>query len=70
MNESKRIAKNTIILYIRMFFVMAITIYTSRVVLEILGIEDYGVQNAVGGIVGMFSLISGSMSNSVMIYYL
>ena len=49
-----------------MFFVMAITIYTSRVVLEILGIEDYGVQNAVGGIVGMFSLISGSMSNSVM----
>lgn len=66
MNESKRIAKNTIILYIRMLFVMAITIYTSRVVLEILGIEDYGVQNAVGGIVGMFSLISGSMSNSVM----
>ena len=49
-----------------MFFVMAITIYTSRVVLEILGIEDYGVQNAVGGIVGMFSLISGSISNSVM----
>lgn len=49
-----------------MFFVMAVTIYTSRVVLAVLGIEDYGVQNAVGGIVGMFSLISGSMSNSVM----
>lgn len=64
--DSKRIAKNTLILYIRMFFVMAIAIYTSRVVLATLGVEDYGIFNAVGGIVGMFALVSGSMSNSVM----
>lgn len=66
MEDSKRIAKNTLVLYIRMFFVMAINIYTSRLVLATLGVEDYGIINAVGGIVGMFALVSGSMSNSVM----
>lgn len=66
MGDSRRIAKNTLILYIRMFFVMVITIYTSRVVLATLGVEDYGIYNAVGGIVGLFTIISGSLSNSVM----
>lgn len=61
MADSKRIAKNTMFLYIRMFFIMAITLYTSRVVLKALGIEDYGLYNVVGGIVTMFSFLSGSL---------
>ena len=48
---NKRIAKNTIMLYIRMFLTMVVGIYTSRVVLNTLGVEDYGVYNVVGGIV-------------------
>ena len=64
--NNKRIAKNTLILYLRMFFMMSIYFYTSRVILQTLGVEDYGVYNAVGGIVSMFTLISGSLTNSVM----
>lgn len=65
-NSSKRLIKNTLILYLRMFFIMLVTIFTSRLILAYLGVEDYGIYNAVGGIVGLFALISGSMSNSVM----
>lgn len=64
--NNKRIAKNTLILYVRMFFIMAINLYTSRLILQTLGVEDYGVYTAVGGVVSMFSLISGSLTNSVM----
>lgn len=63
--DNKRIAKNTIFLYIRMIFVMAVTLYTSRIILQILGVEDFGIYNIVGGLVSMFSLISGSLSDSV-----
>ena len=51
--NSKRIAKNTILLYFRMLFLMGISLYTSRVVLNTLGVEDYGIYNVVGGIVAM-----------------
>jgi O-antigen/teichoic acid export membrane protein len=64
--NNKRIAKNTLILYVRMIFIMAINLYTSRLILQTLGIEDYGVYSAVGGIVSMFTLISGALTNSVM----
>ena len=57
-SNNKRIAKNTIFLYIRMFFMMAVTLYTSRVILEVLGIEDYGIYNVVGGIVVLFTFVN------------
>lgn len=62
--KTKRIAKNTLILYFRMLFLMAISLYTSRVILDALGIEDYGIYNVVGGFVGMFALISSALSNA------
>lgn len=63
--DNKRVAKNTLILYIRMLFLMGINLYTSRVVLVALGIEDYGVYNAVGGFITMFSMISSSLSAAI-----
>ncbi len=63
--DSKRIARNTVMLYMRTIFSMVISLYTSRLFLEILGIEDFGIYNVVGGVVSMFSLISGSLSNSI-----
>lgn len=63
--NNKRIAKNTLMLYIRMLFTMAVSLFTSRVVLNTLGVEDYGIQNVVGGVVAMFSVLSGSMSSSI-----
>ena len=53
--NNKRIAKNTLMLYIRMLFIMVVSLYTSRVVLQALGVEDFGVFNVVGGIVTMFT---------------
>ena len=52
-------------MYIRMFVMMIIGLYTSRVILNTLGIEDYGIYNVVGGVVTMFSIISSSLSSSV-----
>lgn len=52
-------------LYVRMLFGMLVSLYTSRVVLQALGVEDYGIYNVVGGVVAMFSLISNSLSSSV-----
>lgn len=63
--DNKRIAKNTIMLYIRMLFGMLVSLYISRVVINALGVEDYGIQNVVGGFVSMFSLISGALSSAV-----
>ena len=54
--NSKRIAKNTLLLYVRMLFLMLISLYTSRVILNSLGVEDYGIYNVVGGVVTMFSV--------------
>lgn len=67
-NKSKRIAKNTIVLYIRMLVLMFISLYTSRIVLNALGITDYGIYNVVGGVVAMFSIISGSLSGAISRY--
>ena len=62
--NNKRIAKNTLLLYVRMLFMMAISLFTSRVILATLGVEDYGIQNVVGGIVAMFGFLNGSMSSA------
>ncbi len=63
-SSNKRIAKNSLILYVRQFFVMAISLYTSRVILKNLGIEDFGIYNVVGGIVAMMGILNTSMSVS------
>lgn len=63
--NNKRIAKNTLFLYFRMLFMMAISLYTSRVVLDKLGVTDFGIYNVVSGIVVMLGFLSGCMSNSV-----
>lgn len=59
--NNKRIAKNTLLLYVRMFFIMGVSLYTSRVILDILGEVDFGIYNVVGGFVLMFTFISGAM---------
>lgn len=63
--NNKRIAKNTLFLYMRMLLLMAVNLYTSRVVLNALGIEDFGIYNVVGGVVAMFSILSGSLSAAI-----
>ncbi len=62
--NNKRIARNTLMLYIRMFLTMAIGLYTSRVVLKVLGVEDYGIYGVVGGVVPMFAFFNSSMASS------
>ena len=59
--KGKRIAKNTIMLYIRMLLTMAVTLYSSRIILRTLGFDDYGIYNVVGGIVAMFGFLNTSM---------
>lgn len=61
-DNNKRIAKNTFYLYFRTFFVMVVSIFTSRVVLDILGVDDYGIYNVIGGFVTMFSLLGGTLT--------
>lgn len=64
-SNNKRIAKNTILLYCRMLLTMLVSLYTSRVVLKELGVEDYGIYNVVGGLVAMFSMLSNSLSTAI-----
>lgn len=63
-SNNKRIVKNTLMLYVRMFLMMAITFYTSRVILEVLGVDDFGIYNVVGGIVVSFSILTNALSGS------
>src|SRR5574344_926224 len=62
--DSKKIAKNTLFLYIRMFLVMIVSIYTSRVILKSLGTSDYGIYNVVGGIVQLFTFLNGALTGA------
>ena len=62
--NNKRIAKNTMFLYVRMLFSMGISLYTSRVVLQTLGIEDFGIYGVVGGVVSMFTFLNTSMAGA------
>ncbi len=61
-DNNKRIAKNTLFLYIRMFLMMGVTLYTSRVILQTLGVEDFGIYNVVAGIVVLFSFLNNAMA--------
>lgn len=63
-STNKRIAKNTILLYFRMLLIMAVSLYTSRVILRVLGVEDFGLYNIIGGVVVLFSFLNNAMSNA------
>ena len=62
--DNKRIAKNSLFLYLRMFVTMMIGLYTSRVVLKVLGVQDFGVYEVVGGVITFFTFI-----NSLTVFY-
>ena len=64
LNNNKRIAVNTILLYVRMLFTMMISLYTSRVILRVLGADDFGIYNVVGGVVVLFSFFTNAMTSS------
>ena len=67
--DNKKIAKNTVMLYIRMLLLMAVSLYTSRVVLQVLGIEDYGIYNLVGGFISIFSIVQSAMVSAVQRFF-
>ena len=67
--NNKRIARNTLFLYIRMLLIMLVTFYTSRVVLDVLGEEDYGIYNVVGGVVAMFGFFSSTLAATCQRYF-
>ena len=67
-NTGKRIVKNTVMMYVRMIGVMLINLYASRLVLQILGVSDYGIYNVVGGFVTMFAFLDVSISNAAQRY--
>lgn len=68
-NNTKRIAKNTLMLYFRQILIMVVSLYTVRVVLNTLGAEDYGIYNVVAGVVTMFSFLSNSMATASQRYF-
>ena len=63
MIDSKRIAKNTVFLYIRLVLVLCVTLYTSRVVLDKLGVDDFSLYNVVYGVIGLLSFLNGTLSS-------
>ena len=67
--DQQKIAKNTIVLYLRMAFTMVISFLATRVTLQQLGVEDYGLNNLVGSVVSMLSFLNGSMGTAVQRYY-
>lgn len=64
-----RIAKNTLLLYVRMIFVLIVNLYTSRVVLNVLGVSDYGIYNVVAGFVSLFAFLNATLSSSLQRFY-
>ena len=64
-SSNKRIAKNTMALYFRTFITMIVSLYTSRIMLQALGVDNYGINNVVGGIVAMSSLITGAVTQAI-----
>ena len=67
--SNKLIAKNTLFLYFRMGLTMLVSLYTSRIILEELGIEDFGIYNVVGGIVVMFGFLNSSLSTAIQRFF-
>ncbi len=69
MSDTRRIARNTLMLYFRQILIMAVSLYTVRVVLNVLGAEDYGIYNVVAGVVTMFGFLSGAMATASQRYF-
>lgn len=67
-SDSKRVAKNSLLLYMRMFVLMGIGLFTSRIILNALGVEDYGIYNVVGGIVVLLSFLNNAMAGATQRY--
>lgn len=67
-DSNKRLAINTVVLYLRTIVLMLVALYTSRVILDVLGVEDFGVYDVVGGAIAMFGVVSGSISNAISRY--
>ena len=65
---NKRIAKNTVLLYMRMLLLLAISLYTSRIVLNTLGVTDYGIYNVVGGVITILGFVTGSLGGATSRY--
>ena len=63
-NNNKRIAKNTLLLYVRMLFTMAVSLYTSRVILKTLGVVDYGIYNVIAGVVATLAFVKTTLSSA------
>jgi O-antigen/teichoic acid export membrane protein len=68
-SNNKRIAKNTLMLYFRQILILLVSFYTVRMVLNVLGVEDYGIYNVVGGIVSFFSFLSGTMTSATQRFF-
>lgn len=64
-HNNQRVAKNTIMLYMRMMVLVLIGLYTSRVILQSLGVENYGINNVIAGLLSMFGIITSSMSSVI-----
>ena len=64
MSDNSRIAKNTIFMYVRMAITMLVGLYTSRVVLQVLGVNDYGLYNVIGGIIALFTVLNAALVNT------
>lgn len=68
-NNNARIAKNTFILYVRMILVLLVSLYSTRAILNALGVEDYGIYNVVAGFVSMFAFLNSSMTNTIQRFF-
>ncbi|MDE6181331.1 MAG: lipopolysaccharide biosynthesis protein, partial [Phocaeicola sp.] len=68
-SNNKRIVKNTLLLYIRMFLLIIVQLYTVPIILRALGVEDYGIYNVVGGVVTMFSFVGGSLASGSQLFF-
>ena len=64
LDKTHRIAQNTIMLYIRMLLIIVVTLYTSRIILNTLGVEDYGIYNVVSGVIVMLSFLNSSLGGA------
>lgn len=67
-DNNKRIAKNTLFLYLRMFVIMLTALFTSRIVLDVLGAADYGLNNVIGGVVVLFSFLNAALLSATQRY--
>ena len=62
-SSNKKIASNAAFLYIRMIFIMGVSLYTSRIILNVLGVDDFGIYQVVGGLVALITALNGALSN-------